>query len=226
MLEQLEKAQMVGQLAASLSHEIRNPLAIVRGHLQFLGTTEEQAAKKAQYELMIEQLDRVNTLLRDFLGVAKANLKQSQSIALSSIISRLQPLLASEAYLAGVNLKIVMEEVPKLLLHSDDIQQMLLNLYRNALEATRPGGTVTIRVSQTGNREPYLEISDTGCGMTPAVLAKLGTPFMTTKPDGTGLGLLQCFNIAESYQAHLFFASEPGQGTRVIVRFPGAGVQE
>lgn len=226
MLEQLEKAQMVGQLAASLSHEIRNPLAIVRGHLQFLGTTEEQAAKKAQYELMIEQLDRVNTLLHDFLGVAKANLKQPQLVSLSSIISRLQPMLVSEAYQAGINLKIVLEEVPKLLLHSDDIQQMLLNLYRNALEATHQGDTVTIRVSQTGNRESYLEISDTGCGMTPAVLAKLGTPFMTTKPDGTGLGLLRCFNIAESYQAHLSFTSEPGQGTRVIVRFPGAGVQE
>lgn len=223
-LKSLEKAQMVGQLAASLSHEIRNPLAVVRGHLQFLGTTEERAALRGQYEMMIEQLDRVNTMLQDFLELAKERLKQSAPDSLSAIVARIQPMLESEAYLAGVTLSIELEDTPEFLMCPDDIHQLLLNLYRNALEATPMGGAVAIKVGLSAEHQPYFEIRDTGCGMNPAMLAKVGTPFMTTKPHGTGLGLLQCLNIAKSYGADLSFQSQPRQGTCVTVCFPvGAG---
>lgn len=222
-LKRLENAQMVGQLAASLSHEIRNPLAVVRGHLQFLGATEEQAALRGQYEMMIEQLDRVNIMLQDFLDLAKERLKQSAPDSLSTIIARIRPMLESEAYLAGVTLTIELEETPEFLLCADDIQQLLLNLYRNALEATPAGGEVSIKVGLSSQQQHYLKISDTGCGMTPEMLAKVGTPFMTTKPHGTGLGLLQCVNIAKSYDADFSIQSQPQQGTCVTVCFPVGG---
>lgn len=219
-LKRLEKAQMVGQLAASLSHEIRNPLAIVRGHLQFLSTTEEQAALRGQYEMMVEQLDRVNTMLQDFLDLAKERLKQSAPHSLSAIVARIRPMLESEAYLAGVTLSIELEETPEFLLCPDDIHQLLLNLYRNALEATPPGGTVSMRVGLSAAQQPYFEVCDTGCGMAPEMLAKIGTPFMTTKSHGTGLGLLQCVNICKSYTADFSIRSQPRQGTCVTVCFP------
>lgn len=218
-LKRLERAQMVGQLAASLSHEIRNPLTVVRGHLQFLSTTEERDKLCEQYELMIEQLDRVNTMLQDFLSLAKDRLREPTLVSLTTIVTRLQPMLESEAYLAGIRLQIDAEETPEFLVCPDDIQQLLLNLYRNALEATPVGGSVLVKVGLEGE-QAYLKVSDTGCGMTPELLAKVGTPFMTTKPNGTGLGMVQCMNIAKSYGAKLAIKSQPRQGTCVTVSFP------
>lgn len=219
-LERLEKAQIVGQLAASLTHEIRNPLAVVRGHLQFLSTIEERADRCQQYELMIEQLDRVNTMLQDFLDLAKERLKQPTLDSLTAIVNRVRPMLESEAFLAGINLQIELEDTPEFLMCPDDIHQLLLNLYRNAIEATEAGGTIRVQVGLTEEKEPYLAVSDTGCGMTPEMVAKVGTPFTTTKPNGTGLGLVQCKHIAESYGAKLSIRSQPRQGTHVTIRFP------
>ena len=219
-LKRLERAQLVGQLAASLSHEIRNPLAVVRGHLQFLGETEEQEALRGQCELMIEQLDRVNVMLQGFLDLAKERLKQSTSDSLSAIVASLRPMLESEAYLTGVKLRLELSDTPVFQMCPDDIQQLLLNLYRNALEATPTGGEVRIEVGLTKMHKPYLQVRDTGCGMTPEMLARIGTPFMTTKQHGTGLGLHQCLNIAKSYDAELSIQSKPQQGTSVTVCFP------
>jgi len=219
-LERLEKVQMVGQLAASLTHEIRNPLTVVRGHLQFLSATEQRSDLCQQYELLIEQLDRVNSMLQDFLDLAKERLRQPTLDSLTAIVNRIRPMLESEAHLAGLNLQVELEDTPEFLMCPDDIQQLLLNLYRNAVEATAAGGTVRVQVGLTEENEPYLVVSDTGCGMTPEMVAKVGTPFISTKPSGTGLGLVQCKHIANSYGAKFSIKSQPRQGTQVSIKFP------
>ncbi|NLY53924.1 MAG: PAS domain-containing protein [Firmicutes bacterium] len=219
-LKSLEKAQRVGQLAASLTHEIRNPLALVKGYLQLLQADEQQEPFREQFALMIEQLERVNNMLQDFLGKAKEGSEPKVPASLTALVRRLQPMLESEAQLAGVSLQLELEAVPSFSLNANEIQQLLLNLYRNALEATPAGGQVTIATGTTPANQPYLRVVDSGCGMSAELLQAVYAPFVTTKPQGTGLGLPHCLNIARSYGAELAIDSTPNQGTLVQVTFP------
>ena len=143
-VQHLEQMKLVGGLSASLGHEIRNPLAIVRGHLQLLSQQEEQQAFQRQFAVMLEQIDRINGMLEEFLGLAREAQAHRQPASLSSIVQRLHPMLESEARLRDITLELQLEAVPDLELDTAAMQQLLLNLYRNALEATPTGGHVGI----------------------------------------------------------------------------------
>jgi len=214
----LERLNLVGQMAAGIAHEIRNPMTTVRGYLQLLGAKAEFKSHNSRFELMIEELDRANSIITEFLSLAKNSPTTQQCQNINSILQHLYPLLEADTYIQNKQLVFVRGETPDILLDTKEFSQLVLNLCRNGLEAMQEGGTLTIR-TYSENEHVVLSVEDEGCGINLEGLDKLGTPFYTTKDNGTGLGLATCYSIAERHNAKINLKSSPG-GTIFFVRFP------
>ncbi|MDD4587345.1 MAG: ATP-binding protein [Heliobacteriaceae bacterium] len=217
-LEQLERLQLVGKLAAGIGHEIRNPLTTVQGFLQLLGRKPEYQADRPHFELMIEELDRANEIIGEFLTLARDRVVDLQPRNLSEIVEALFPLLQADARNRQQEVRLNLAVVPAALLDEKELRQLLHNLARNGLEAMSPGGVLTI--STTAEEDAVtLAVQDQGPGIPVEVLPNLGTPFFTTKEQGTGLGLLVCYNIAARHNA-VISVNTGAKGTTLIIRFP------
>ena len=217
-LSRLAQLNLVGELAASIGHEVRNPLTTVRGFLQLLSDKDECRSFHSYFTLMIEELDRANTIISEFLSLARNNEIITEKQDLNQIISLLAPLIHSDAIMQDKFLQLELEpDLPELLLHGREIRQLILNLARNGLEAMTSHGTLSIR-TWLDKQTPVLSISDQGSGIPDSLLEKLGTPFFTTKEKGTGLGLAVCYNIAAKHKAHLKVETS-SDGTTFHLRF-------
>lgn len=214
----LDRLGLVGEMAASIGHEIRNPMTTVRGFLQIIKENPEYVKEREHFDLMIEELDRANVIITEFLSLAKNKMVELKQRNLKSIINNIMPLIQASAVSMGQNINLEMEKIPDLLLDEKEIRQMVLNLVYNAMESMSLGGTVTIKIYQE-DKNVVLLVKDQGCGIDPQMVEKIGTPFFTTKEQGTGLGLAICYGIASRHQARIDF--ETGStGTAFFVRFP------
>jgi PAS domain S-box-containing protein len=216
-MARLDRLNLVGEMAAGLGHEIRNPMTSVRGFLQLLSGKKECLIFKEYFTLMIEELDRANSIINEYLFMAKDKAIVLEIKNLSNILETIQPLITSDATKSDKKVVFNLEEMPSLLLDEKEIRQLILNLVRNGLEAMQPGGTLTIK-TYTEGIEAILAVQDQGSGIKPEVLDKLGTPFFTTKDTGTGLGLAVCYSIAARHNASLKITTGPG-GTTFLARF-------
>ncbi|MEL7563715.1 MAG: PAS domain S-box protein [Dehalobacterium sp.] len=216
-MARLERLSLVGEMAAGIGHEIRNPLTTVRGFLQLLGEKHEFDRHKQYYELMIEELDRANGIISEFLFLAKDKVVKLKVQSLNGIIKAMQPLIEADAVITNKNIKLKLQDLVDLPLNEGEIRQLILNLVRNGLEAMEPGGTLTISTFQEGNKVT-LTIEDQGTGINPDILERMGTPFCTTKDSGTGLGLAVCYSISVRHNAAIKFETGPA-GTTFFVFF-------
>jgi PAS domain S-box-containing protein len=198
-LVRLDRLNLVGQMAAGISHEVRNPMTTVRGFLQMLLKKEDCKQYRDYFELMISELDRANLILSEFLSVAKPTPATYVETDLNAIIRAIEPLMTTDAVLAGNTIVLKLENIRCLFLNEKEIRQLLLNLVRNALEAMTRPGSVIIRTYEEADHV-VLAIQDEGPGIPPQVLAELGTPFITSKRNGTGLGLAVCYGIIERHK--------------------------
>ena len=217
----LDRLSLVGEMAGGIAHEIRNPMTSVRGFLQLLRGKENCASFKDYFDLMIEELDRANAIITDYLSLAKKAPEDLQKCNINTVIQELKPLIESDAREKQMDLEIALAEIPELLLNKREVKQLLLNLTRNGMEAMSPGGTLTISTKQEGT-EVVLVVQDEGTGLPPQILEKMGTPFVTTKDTGTGLGLAVCYSIAARHGAKIDVATSP-TGTTFYVRFSRPG---
>ena len=214
----LDRLGLVGEMAASIGHEIRNPMTTVRGFLQILKENPKYGQEQEYFDLMIEELDRANAIITEFLSLAKNKMVELRPLNLQSILTNILPLVQANAIAQDQKIKLEMEEVPDLLLDEKEIRQLILNLVYNALEAMSSDRTVTIR-TYTENKNVVLSVEDQGNGINHDLLEKLGTPFFTTKDQGTGLGLAICYGIASRHQAKIEIET-CSTGTTFFVRFP------
>jgi two-component system, sporulation sensor kinase C len=214
----VDRMNMVGQMAVSVAHEIRNPLTTVRGYLQLLRNKEECNIYKERYDLMIEELDRTNTIISEYLLLSKDKMADLKNCRLNTIIRTLHPLMQAAAAVFNVDVKIDLQEIPELYLDENEIRQLLLNLVRNGIEAMPSGGKILISTFLEQNRVG-LSIRDQGSGVPLRIFEHLGTPFLTTKENGTGLGLPICYRIAHRHNAAIEAATSD-QGTTFFVYFP------
>lgn len=214
----LERLNLVGEMAAGIGHEVRNPMTTIRGFLQILLNKTECIKYWDYYKLMIEELDRANAIITEFLSLAKERLVSQHSKNINEIIKSLLPLIEADAIIANKYIKVELLEIPDFLLDDKEIRQLILNLVRNSLDAMTPGGYLTIR-TYTEADEIILAIQDQGTGIAPEVLKKLGTPFFTTKEQGTGLGLAICYNIAARHNG-VIAVETSDKGTTFFIRFP------
>ena len=220
-MARMDRLNLIGEMAAGIAHEIRNPLTTVRGFLQSFMRKTEFHSFDSQLNLMITELDRANSIITEYLSLAKNKpLKQSPQ-NLNQIVNNLLPLMESDALL---NKKWIVtelaKEIPALLLDAQEMRQLILNLVRNGLEAMVPGGQLTIGTF-VKEEEVVLFIQDQGKGIPLEIKEKLGTPFLTTKENGTGLGLPICFSIVNRHKAQMDIKTG-NSGTTFLVRFPHA----
>lgn len=207
-LSRLDRLNIIGELAAAIGHEVRNPMTTVRGYLQRLTDKAAFAEHRETFALMIEEMDRANSIISEFLGMAKNKTVKLRSTDLNTVIRSLFPLLQAEALRRGSNVELALADIPEVPADEKELRQCIINLVNNGLDAMPTGGKVTIATAKTGNRVA-ITVRDNGPGIPPAIKEKLGTPFLTTKENGTGLGLPVCYRIAQRHQAAIEVETGP-----------------
>lgn len=214
----LERLSLAGQMAAGIAHEIRNPMTVVKGFLQILGAKPQFESHRSTFEIMIGELERANSIISEFLSLAKPRVTKQRSQSINALLQQLYPLIEADAINQNKLVVLETQEIPDIQLDEKEISQLVLNLSRNGLEAMQEWGTLTIR-TYTEDEKVVLSVQDEGGGIPTEHLDQLGTPFFTTKEDGTGLGLATCYSIVERHQAKINVESSP-IGTTFYVRFP------
>ncbi|WP_081718145.1 MULTISPECIES: two-component system sensor histidine kinase NtrB [unclassified Paenibacillus] len=217
-LDNVDRLSLVGQMAASITHEVRNPMAVVRGFLQLMQEKSPESLDH-YYRIVLEELDRANSIINDFLSLAQNRIAEKEESQLHDIIHELSPLLWADANLRGQSIEFMLaHDVPKLHLNSKEIKQVVLNLARNGMEAMNEKGVLTLETRLVDDTVE-LCVRDTGPGIPRVKQEKLFEPFFTTKAKGTGLGLSMCLSIVERHNGTITIESEEGQGTTFKVAF-------
>ncbi|MFZ3101221.1 MAG: ATP-binding protein [Desulfitobacteriaceae bacterium] len=213
----LDRLNMVGAMAAGIAHEVRNPLTTVRGFLQMLSTKVDAKHNGEFYELMIEELDRANSIMTDFLSLATDKTTDFRLTNISKVVKSLSPLLSADALNQDKDINLELGRVRDIQGNENELRQLILNLAKNGFEAMPSCTTLKLQTLMLEN-DVLLRVCDQGGGIDPVILDKLGTPFLTTKEQGTGLGLAICHSIAARHKATINFESNSA-GTTVTVRF-------
>ncbi|MBC9783056.1 PAS domain S-box protein [Heliobacterium chlorum] len=212
----LERLNLIGQLAAGLGHEIRNPLQTIRGFLQLLENKYKN--EKDYFDLMISELDRANHIITEFLSLSKNRPGNPKRLDINKIVTTLFPLIQSKAFLEEKDVHLELNASSDIVGDEKELKQLILNLAQNGIEAMQPRKMVKIRTFEEGSHLT-LAISDQGKGIAPEIYSKLGTPFLTSRADGTGLGLAVCYSIAERHNAKIDVETS-SEGTTFFVKFP------
>lgn len=217
-MARLGRLDLIGEMAAGIAHEIRNPMTTVRGFLQMMSTRSELQENREFFDLMISELDRANSIITEFLSLSKDQVLQLKKDNLNTLLETLFPLFQADAFNRKNDVRLELEQIPDLVFDQREVRQMILNLVRNGFEAMPHGGTLTLRTINK-KKEVILEIQDQGKGIEPCILEKLGDPFFTTKENGTGLGLSVCYRIAEKHNGRISVKTS-SHGTTFIIHFP------
>ncbi|QPC45727.1 ATP-binding protein [Mangrovibacillus cuniculi] len=214
-----EKLALVGQLAASVAHEIRNPLTSIKGFVQLMETTKE--VNPEHVSIMLSEIDRIHLIASEMLVLGKKQDVPMKKVHIQSIISKVIYLMDSQAHSKNVPLKFIDTKNEPLYVYADEnqLKQVLVNLIKNGIEATDNHKPVVVEVWKENNRIE-LTVSDQGVGIEEEKLASIGQPFFSTKNDGTGLGLEVCKRIVERHQGEIDIQSKPNEGTIVNVTLP------
>jgi len=218
-----EQLAALGQLAAGLTHEIKNPLAGVSAALELLRDDGDPTDPNHEvYDQMLSELRRVSGTVDALLRLAKPQPPQRADVDLGRVTREVTSLFAARLRRQGVHLLLdIPEDLPTLALDSGLMVQLLMNLLANAMQATERGGTVRVLVAPFPQQDGVvMAVSDTGRGIAPEHLERIFDPFFTTKEEGTGLGLPICKQIVEQHGGTMRIESEPGEGTRVMVLLP------
>lgn len=222
-ISESEHLATIGQLAASLAHEIKNPLAGISGAIQVLGAEMEDGhAHKEIIAEALRQIDRLDAAVRDLLLYARPQQPALQREDLGQILAHALILLRQEPAFRGLRVRCEGITMPHWV-HVDgaQVKQVIVNLMINAAHACEEGGEIECRIESVSD-SVRLVVEDTGCGIRPDVLTRVFEPFFTTKARGTGLGLAICRRIVEVHNGRIEIQSVPGRGTRVIVELPRA----
>lgn len=216
-ISRLDRLNLVGEMAASIGHEIRNPMTTVRGYLQLLRENPAYTEDLECMDLMLEELDGANEIITEFLSLAKNKTVELKVMNLNSILKSIYPLLQANAVLQDKEILLEMQELPDLMLDEKEIRMLILNLVNNGLDAITPGKTVKINTYMEDSFS-ILAVQDTGCGISQDILEEIGTPFFTTKENRPGLGLAVCYGIAVRHKAKIDIQTETNI-TTFLVKF-------
>ncbi|WP_394231561.1 ATP-binding protein [Niallia oryzisoli] len=220
-LQRAEKMNAIGQLAASVAHEIRNPMTVVKGFLQIFLAKEQMSEEERMYiRLMIDEMNRAETIINDYLSLAKPDMEQTESIAGKELAEKVMDLMNSYAMMSKniFMLTPVLEDITVKGI-KNELQQVLINMLKNSIEAMKEGGELRLSLYQEGQYGIF-EISDTGIGMTKEEMERLGTAFYSLKEKGTGMGLTVCYQIIERMKGRIEVESEKGVGTTFKIFVP------
>ncbi|CAM4395643.1 ATP-binding protein [Paenibacillus tarimensis] len=224
-----ERVQAISHVAASLAHEVRNPLTSVMGFLKLIRNPSLPREKVDQYiDVCTEELARMQTILSEYLAVSRPLGKHKEEIDLSEQIYAVTDVMTPYANMN--NVKLVVEDIRSMSIrvesNRDEMKQLLINFIKNAIEACsdRHDGMVIIRLLAS-NHEAGLLIKDNGVGMSSEQIKRLGTVYFSTKSTGTGLGLTFSYQLIRSLGGRVNVRSEQGNGTEFVIRLPIAAAE-
>ncbi|WP_309119678.1 PAS domain S-box protein [Paenibacillus sp.] len=217
-LRKSEKLSVIGQMAAGVAHEIRNPLTALIGFNQLL--REKFVGNQAYCAIMETELKRINYIVNEFMQLAKPVPSEYRRHRLETLFDALFPLVQSHAALNDVTLHLEWDDdIPEIRCDDNQLKQVFLNVMKNAIEAMPNGGNLRVAVGKEA-RHVAIRFADEGPGIDEQALGKLGDPFYTTKEQGTGLGLMICHKIIQEHGGEMKFESKIGNGTIVTIRLP------
>ncbi|MDT3429023.1 PAS domain S-box-containing protein [Paenibacillus forsythiae] len=220
LLRQSEKLTTVGQLAAGVAHEIRNPLTTLRGFLQL--QREKNMLVPLHVDLMLSELERINLIVSEFLILAKPQAVRFQRKDVRHVLHDVINLLDSQAHLHNIEVKDRFEVSPAMVhCEENQLKQVFINIIKNGIESMSSGGTITLEQKRIGD-SIVIVIIDEGEGIPENILPKLGQPFFSNKETGTGLGLMISQRIIQAHKGMMEIESQVGQGTSVTIVLPAA----
>nr|MBA2321420.1 hypothetical protein [Deltaproteobacteria bacterium] len=221
-LEQRRRLAAMGEMAAGLAHEIRNPLAGLKGAAQYLQTEEVSPDAREMLQVIVDEANRLDVVVRSFLDYARPLDVSRARGSVNAVVGHALGLLRAQGPRPDIHVVEALDPgLPTVLLDSAGIGQVVINLLQNAVQAMPRGGTVGVTTRQ---REGWAEIavSDTGPGLTAEAMSRLFVPFYTTKAGGTGLGLAISRRLVDAHGGELQVSSDPGRGATFVVRLPAS----
>lgn len=222
LLRERERLAIVGQMAAGMAHEIKNPLTAIKGFAQIIQGKAADPNLSGYLKVILSEIDRMNAVIQDFLKMAKPKTPEFKQVNINDLVNEMFPFIDSQAFLKNVKVNVETSGyIPPATMDPDQIKQVLLNMVQNGFEAMETGGILTLKTSYVPQeRVVCLDIIDTGCGIPEHKIKDLGVPFYTTKPTGTGLGLGICLAIVEQHNGWVEIKSKLGEGTTFSVLLP------
>lgn len=222
---------IAGQLAASVAHEVRNPLAAIRSLVQFTkDTSVPDEDRRSILEDVLAEVDRIDQTVTGMLQLSQPTLSDQRTLDLSPLVKSVQRFVRAYANKQKVSIVLELDEKPVRISGDErEIRHLLTNLLLNACQACEGGGQITVTarvVTSSIGRNAELAVADTGPGIPPEHLPRVFESFFTTKPHGTGLGLPYCREVAERHGGTISVESAVGRGTRVQVQLPLLDVDE
>ncbi|MFJ5757534.1 PAS domain S-box protein [Neobacillus sp. NPDC093182] len=220
VLHRQDKLAAVGQLAAGVAHEIRNPLTSMKGYAEFLTLDEKDPERLEFMNIILDEIERVNTIVEDFMVLAKPKMVELEEKNVVPVIKNVVSLLEFEARKKHVKLSFdCPHDIIQIECDENRLKQVFLNFIKNGFEAMPNGGELHVKTMIHDNNV-QISIQDTGVGIPKEKLKQLGEPFYTTKKNGNGLGLMVSFKIIENHNGKVFVESEPNKGTTFNILLP------
>ncbi|MBT2688879.1 PAS domain S-box protein [Bacillus sp. ISL-47] len=217
-LRNLDRLSIIGQLAAGVAHEIRNPLTSLKGFSKLLQSSVNQEKQDDYLSIIMEELERIDMIVNEFMSLAKPQAIEFEKGNLISILESTINVLHPQALLHNVQIQLdYVEDNIVLLCSPHQLKQVFVNFLKNAIEAMPNGGNVRIGVERTNHKRVRVAFSDEGPGIHADLLSYLGTPFYTTKDKGIGLGLTVSNKIIQEHHGSMRIESQIGEGTTVLV---------
>ncbi|ETT46135.1 two-component sensor histidine kinase [Paenibacillus odorifer] len=219
---QSERLNVVSELAASVSHEIRNPLTVTSGFLQLLNKSKTMTPEEKGFvELSLQELQRAEKIVSDYLSFAKP---QSENMVYSNMKAESEytkNIIMPYATMHKVDVQFNFNNSLNKNYDRNQIQQCLINLYKNGIEAMKEtdGGTLFIDIFEK-KQNIMISIKDNGVGMTKDEISRLGKPYYSTKAEGTGLGMLMVYSTVDKVKGNIEVYSEKGKGTTFLITIP------
>jgi signal transduction histidine kinase len=224
-LEERQRLAALGEMAAGLAHEIRNPLAGLKGAAQYLQADDVAPESREMLQVIVDEVDRLNTVVSQFLDYARPFELLSIEMPPNTAVTHALGLLRAQGLPPGIQLEeSLAPDLPLVPIDAPRLAQVLLNLLQNAVQAMPDGGTLSVttrrQAMRTGQLAVEIAVADTGVGIEPEQISKLFVPFYTTRSEGTGLGLAISRRIVDAHGGELLVESAPGCGATFEIRLP------
>ncbi|MEH7418780.1 ATP-binding protein [Neobacillus drentensis] len=218
LLQKSEMLALLGQMAAGIAHEIRNPLTSIRGFIQLF---KAKQLKDEYFDIVLSELDRINAIVSEFLVLAKPTAAVYIERDIKQLLNDVVTLIGTQSILNNVEITAKYEnDLPKVSCEENQLKQVFLNLFKNAIEAMPNGGNIEVTVRKKRENQLSIQITDEGVGIPKERIPTLGEPFYTTKEKGTGLGLMTCYKIIKSHHGILDIQSTVNKGTTIEIILP------
>jgi two-component system sporulation sensor kinase B len=219
-LENSEKLRVISELTSVFAHEIRNPMQVTRGFLQLLNEPDLPDKKKEYIQISIDELDRANEIINDFLSFGKPLINNNEKMDVGYQLQRVVNMIQSYTLNHNVEIKTDILDHCWIYANPQKFNQALINILKNAIESMPNGGNVWIVCTTTDEGDIKITIKDQGIGMTKNQIDRLGTPYYSLKESGTGLGMMVSFQIIRSFKGKIAVNSEKDMGTEFIILLP------